>query len=114
MKFSFCLIAKNEAKTVIRLIRSLTPFLDAGGEIILLDTGSTDATVVAAQYAGVKVTEVGDTYNHTLYADLVNKINAKFCVNEPPIVKVGDTYFDFASARNHAASLPTNHMVSFV
>jgi len=48
-------IARNEEKTIGRLILSLKDFTDAGGEIVVLDTGSTDNTVELCRYLGVKV-----------------------------------------------------------
>ena len=44
MNFSIVLIAKNESKTLPRLIGSLSEFQKRGGNILLLDTGSTDDT----------------------------------------------------------------------
>lgn len=115
MKFSFCLIAKNEIRTLHKLMASLRPFLDAGGEVCLLDTGSTDATAETAKRLGCKVEEAGDHYLHTVSEDEARQINERFVVEgENPIVKAGDKYFDFASARNHAATMSANDMVSFV
>jgi glycosyltransferase involved in cell wall biosynthesis len=47
--FSVALIARNEEKTLPRLIESLSEFQRFGGEILLLDTGSTDNTVQVAK-----------------------------------------------------------------
>jgi len=115
MKFSFCLIAKNEAKVLPRLLKSLDEFKANGGEVCLLDTGSTDDTAQIARDWGCKVEEVGDKYTDTIPEELANAINRRFRDdNEQSIVRGGDEYFDFASARNHAASLASNDMVSFV
>lgn len=112
--FSICLIARNESKTLPRLINSLKEFQQRGGEICVLDTGSTDGTADIAKSLGCIVEEVGNKYLHTIDKELAEKINSKFLVdNEAPVVKEGETYFDFASARNHAASLASNNMVSF-
>lgn len=114
-KFSFVLIAKNEEKTLPRLWESLKAFQNNGGEVCLLDTGSTDDTAELARSYAWKVEEVGDKYLHTIEQSLADQINAKFLVdNEAIIVRNGDKYFDFASSRNHAASLASNDMVSFV
>ncbi len=115
MKFSFCLIAKNESKTLPRLMESLKAFQAAGGEVCLLDTGSTDGTADLARSLGCKVEEVGDKYLHYLTVEEIFNINKKFLVDgEEPIVKNEDIYFDFASARNQAAAMASNEMVSFV
>ncbi len=113
MNFSVALIAKNEEKTLPRLLDSLKEFQKLGGEILLLDTGSTDNTVEVAKAAGVKVTEVGDKFVQTLEEPMVGVINNKFVAEgEEPIVKVGDRIFDYSAARNYIASLASNDMVS--
>lgn len=110
--FTVALIARNERKTLPRLLDSLSEFQSRGGEIILLDTGSTDDTAEYARSRGVKVTEVGKKYLYELGESAIKEINDKFiCTDEEPIVKVGDTLFDFSKARNHIAELATNDMI---
>ncbi len=114
-KFSFCLIARNEEKTLPKLLKSLEEFKANGGEVCLVDTGSTDNTVQIAKDWGCKVEEVGQLYNHIIDLQEATLINEKFIdPSENLIVSPSDKYFDFASARNHAASLASNDMVSFV
>lgn len=113
LNFTVALIARNEEKTLPRLLDSLKEFQERGGEIVLLDTGSTDNTASYARSRGVKVTEVGDTYRRTIDVDMARAINARFIRNdEGDIVKEGDTLFDFAAARNYAASLASNDMIA--
>jgi glycosyltransferase involved in cell wall biosynthesis len=52
MKISACVIAKNEEKTLPRCLESVK---DIVSEMIVVDTGSTDRTVEAAQSCGAKV-----------------------------------------------------------
>jgi hypothetical protein len=52
MSVSFCLIARNEEKNLERVLSSIKPVAD---EIILTDTGSTDATIQIAQKFGAKI-----------------------------------------------------------
>lgn len=111
--FSIVLIARNEEQTLPRLLSSLEEFKGRGGEVCLLDTGSTDKTVQIARDWGCGVEEVGEKYLHTVDKELADKINTRFLVDEPDIVKEGDKYFDFSGARNHAASLASNDWVSF-
>jgi len=112
VNFSCCLIAKNEERTLPRLVESLKEFKNRGGEIILVDTGSVDNTVKLARDLGCKVTEVGDKFITTIDKDLAEKINKRFIVKgEEPIVKEGDRLFDFASARNYSVSLASNDMI---
>jgi len=113
MRFSVVLIARNEAKTLPRLLSSLKDFSEKGGEIILVDTGSTDDTANVARAFGCKVEEVGDRFKQVLTNEHVDKINNHFVVeDEETILKYGDSLFDFASARNYAASLASNDMVA--
>jgi glycosyltransferase involved in cell wall biosynthesis len=52
MSISFCLIARNEQNNIERVLRSIRPVAD---EIILTDTGSTDATIRLARQFGPKI-----------------------------------------------------------
>lgn len=110
--FSIVCISKNEANTIPKLTASLKDFIDREGELILLDTGSTDGTAEVARKLGWNVTEVGEKFITTIDAKLARKINERFIVDgEEPIVKDGSRLFDFASARNYATSLASNDMI---
>lgn len=105
LNFTVALIARNEEKTLPRLIVSLAEFKERGGEILLLDTGSTDKTVSLALELGCRVTEVGEKFIVTIDKETADKINEKFVVGkDAPIVKEGDRMFDYASARNYIAT----------
>lgn len=111
--FSICLIARNESKTLPRLINSLKEFQERGGEILLLDTGSTDTTIQVAESYGLKVHAVGDKFITYFDKKLADKINNIFVINnEIPIVKEGDKNFDFAAARNYIAQFASNDMIA--
>ena len=110
MNFSVVCLAKNEEKTLPRLVNSLKEFQEEGGEICILDTGSTDNTVRLATELGCKVTEVGDRFVKTITN--ADEINKRFIDREEPIIKNGDKMFDFGSARNFAATLASNDMVA--
>lgn len=113
INFTVALIARNEEKTLPRLLDSLKEFHERGGEILLLDTGSTDKTAEYARSRGVKVTEVGTKYLKTIDKSQADTINTLFVkAGEPEVVKENDTLFDFSSARNHIASLASNDMVA--
>ena len=112
-KFSLALIAKNEALTLPRMVASLKEFQERGGEIWVLDTGSTDNTIEVAKNLGCKVEAVGDKFKINIDEELADKINSKFIVDdEKPVVIAGDSLFDFASARNYIASFTKNDMVA--
>ena len=110
--FSVTVIAKNEAVSLPNLLKSLEEFKQEGGEFILVDTGSTDDTVKIARDWGAKVIEVGAKFIHAIDEETAQKINEKFVVREEePIVKAGDSYFDFGEARDFAMMQATNDWV---
>lgn len=112
-KFTVALIAKNEEKTLPRLLGSLASFKERGGEVILVDTGSTDNTVEVAKRLGCQVTEVGERFIRTINEKEARYINEDYTdVDEADIVVAGDILFDYSSARNFAASLASNDMVA--
>lgn len=111
--FSVALIARNEALTLPRMIGSLKEFQSRGGEIWVLDTGSTDNTIEVAKSLGCKVEVVGDRFRIKIDQELADKINTKFVVEgETPVVNAGESLFDFASARNYIADFPENDMIA--
>jgi len=102
--FSICLIAKNEEHSLPHLFSSLEEFKKRGGKTYLLDTNSTDETVKVAKEFGCITEEVGDKFIKVI--DNADKINKRFIVKgEKPVLKNGDRLFDFASARNYAATM---------
>lgn len=113
LNFSVVLIARNESETLPRLIKSLADFKQRGGEIVLVDTGSTDGTPDIARTLGCNVTEVGDRFRVTIDEATAKKINETFLRgNEPQLVTAGDTLFDYSTARNFAASLASNDVIA--
>jgi len=111
MNFSIVLIARNEEKSLPKLFSSLVEFKNQGGEICVLDTGSTDNTAQVARDFGCKVEEVGTKFIRTI--DNADEINNRFIVDgEEPLFKNGDKLFDFAAARNYAATMSSNDMVA--
>lgn len=110
--FSCVLISKNEKNTLHKCDQSLKEFKSRGGEVVLVDTGSTDGTPELARSFGWKVEEVGEKFIKVIDEELANKINERFIVDgEEPIVKAGNRLFDFASARNYVTSLASNDMI---
>ena len=77
-KFSIVFIARNEAKTLPNAIKSLKEFMDRGGDVNLVDTGSTDGTPDLARSLGCRVKEVGDIFRHTIDEETAKAINEKF------------------------------------
>lgn len=104
--FTIALIGRNEGLTIPRLVASLGEFKNRGGEILLLDTGSTDNTVEVAKSLGCVVVSVGDQFQIRIDKDKAEEINKKFVVeNETPVILMGNTLFDFASSRNFIANI---------
>jgi glycosyltransferase involved in cell wall biosynthesis len=113
MNFSIVLICRNESRTIPRLLASLKEFQQRGGKVILVDTGSTDDSASIARNLGVEVHEVGERFLFTIDKDLAKEINGRFIFGEEqPLVKEGDRLFDYAKARNFAASLSPTDMVA--
>lgn len=109
--FSVVLIARNEEEKLPHLLSSLTEFKARGGEVLLLDTGSTDKTAQVARDWGCRVEEVGDKFLRVI--DNADEINKHFIVEgEAPVVKNGDKLFDFAGARNYIADFATTKMIA--
>lgn len=112
-KFSIALIARNEEKTLPRLLGSLASFKERGGEIILVDTGSTDNTAEVARDAGCIVHEVGNKFRRVIDDKLADRINMELLAGgDKNIVAPGDSLFDYSAARNYASSLASNDMIA--
>ena len=113
--WSVVVIARNESKTLPRLLESLDKFdfKKRGGAVVVLDTGSTDSTAEIARDWGAIVEEVGPKFMIKIDKETADAVNAKFVVGEEaPILKEGESLFNFAAARNYAASLSPTNVVS--
>ncbi len=110
--FSVVVIARNEAATLPALFASLQEFLSAGGELVVVDTGSDDDTVRVAREAGARVEEIGARFQSVLTAEQAARIEATFSRNgEGPLVEAGQRLFDFGRARELAGELASNEFV---
>ena len=110
--YSIVLICKNSANTLQRMFDSIKNHTDRGGEVIVVSTNSSDATMEIALKNGAIAEEVGERFITVIDEELAQKINEKFVVEEDePIVKAGAKLFDFARARNYSASLASNDTV---
>ncbi len=67
MKISACIITKNGGASLVRCIKSIKPFVD---EIVVVDTGSEDATKFIANKLGARVIDY--PYNSFTYKDAKN------------------------------------------
>lgn len=113
--FSISVVARNEAKTLPkRLAPSLQEFLAAGGDAVLVDTGSTDGTADLARSLGFRVHEVGGKFRVPIgpLAGAINDLMVRG--GDTPVVQPTDTFFDFAAARNYTDGLAKNDFVMVV
>lgn len=88
---------------------SLKEFLERGGDICVLDTGSTDDTVKIAKELGCRVFE--ENFSRIVTKEEAEAINAKIDPSEKPVIKEGDSVFNFAAARNRVTELAENDWV---
>lgn len=110
-RFAVAIVARNEARTLPTLLASLQPFLAQGGEVHLLDTGSDDGTASVAAEGGCRVTTVGSRFDMRLTAHDEARINGLLVGEEQAGTTAGQRVFDFAAARQMAASLPTTDVI---
>ena len=111
--WSFVLIARNEAKTLPRLMASLREFTERGGKTVIVDTGSTDGTPEVARSLGCVVYEEGNRFMLQITPEKCREINSRFIVaGDSDVMPAGGTQlFNFGAARNYAASKsPTDHV----
>src|SRR5512143_612352 len=111
-RFSIVVLARNEARTLPRLFASLRPFRERGGDLLLVDTGSSDGTVSVARHEGCRVVAAGDRFSANLSACEAAEIERRFAhAGEGPLVRAGEPTFYFADARNFAGDLARHEFV---
>jgi glycosyltransferase involved in cell wall biosynthesis len=111
--FSIVILARDEAGSLPRLLLDLAPFRDRGGEVLVLDSGSTDYTVPVAREHGCRVEMVEDRFDSTLTRAQAAEIEKRFskAPNESPLVAQGQRLFNFGDARQYAGELASRHFV---
>jgi glycosyltransferase involved in cell wall biosynthesis len=110
--FSVVVIGKNEEKTLPKLIRALAEFKRRRGDMVFVDTGSTDKTAEIAEKGGFTVNSVGNRFQFKLDKVKATVVNKAFVVEgEDPIVEVGQVFFNYSAARNYAMSLAKNDFI---
>ena len=112
--FTVCCIVRNGARTLPRLFESLDEFRRRDGEIVVMDTGSRDQSVMVARSFGADVTAAGERFMRTLTTEEAKAINERFVVdNEAPVVQPGSRLFNFSAARNACAALAKTDWVTW-
>ncbi len=114
--FSIGLIVKNEEKTLPKLYENIKDFINAGGEVVLLDTGSTDNTIEIAKSYGFKTYSAQRSFMETLSAKSI-KMLKKLHIDEEELersnilFKDDTTYFHFGRARNELHKYVSNDIL---
>lgn len=104
--FAVVTMTKNERQNIVHQIESLKEFLDAGGEYVVYDTGSTDGTIEYLRERGFRVIEAGEIHHKTISPEECARMNE--FIGCRGFIAAGEKYFDFAEAKNAAASYPTS------
>ncbi len=105
-RFSIVVLARNEARTLPRLLSDLAAFVESGGELLVVDTGSSDETISIARAHGCRVEEVGPRFDTVLDGSAAAEIERRIAApTEGPLVGAGQRMFHFGEARNHAGQL---------
>jgi len=112
--FSIVIIARNEAERIGRTLTApgVRAHLQAGGDVLVADTGSEDNTCGVAESYGARTVKLGTVHAQIVDQRMAKKLNRTFVVPpDPKIVKPGDRYFNFAAARNDAHAYAKHDMV---
>lgn len=112
-KFTMCIIAKNESLSLVNLLTSLTEFRQRFGEIIVLDTGSTDDTAHVAESMGASVVKAAQgQFTITVQKETAKTINTAFIApGDLPTILTGTKVFNYGAARNYVAKFTKNDMI---
>lgn len=117
--WSVSVICKNEEQSILSMINSLKEYISLGGEIVVVDTGSTDKTISVLESVGFKkddnsqlrYEEVGDLFTFDIDSSL-DKINDRFVSSGDNLFEPsGKKVFNFGAARRYAGSKCSNDWV---
>lgn len=121
--FSISVICKNEENSIPNLHASLKEYIELGGEIVIIDTGSTDKTIEVIQRLGyvcsgkfsdkLRYQEVGSKFIIDLGSE-IDIINKEFIISPNEKFTPENTklkVFDFCAARKYAGSCCKNKWV---
>ena len=110
-RFSIVVLTRDEAWALPRLLWTSRDFIERGGEVLVLDTGSTDATIAIAQKPRLPRGAVHDQFDAVLDTAQAAEIERRFAKGEEgPLVTAGQRLFHFGDARQHAGLLAANRL----
>ncbi len=112
LNFSVAVLVRDEGSSLPRLLRGLGPFLERDGEVLVVDTGSTDDTVAVARSHGCRVEQVNGRFDQILDPSRAAEICGRFARDgEGPLVTAGQRLFHFGDARQHAGQIASSGFV---
>jgi hypothetical protein len=116
---SIVLIARNEERTLPRLLHQLRTFTRAGGDVVVVDTGSTDRTRELASMMGARVFRPGSDSGPDIDRPFDESVRVKTIREalsrwDPDgeatrLVLEQPRFFHFARARNYAHDQARHH-----
>lgn len=110
--FSVGLIVRDEALSLPRLFSSLQELKRRGGEVVVLDTGSKDATVEMARSWGCRVFERPGFFDSRLTTAQAREIRRRFERDRMGrLVRSGQPLFHFGEARQALNDLASHDYV---
>lgn len=124
--WSTSIICKNEEDSFPKLLDSLKEYIERGGEIVVVDTGSTDKSLDVLKSRGfvfakddpaakLRYEEVGEKFIFFVNDEMVKAIHDKFLVEgDEPFATAGKKIFNFGAARKYAGSLCSEKYVMSV
>lgn len=108
MKFSIGIIVKNESQNLDHLAIDLKDFINNNGDVVILDTGSTDDTIEKGKKLGFRVECCKKSFLTTISSKNLSKID-KYCKFDKN--SINKTYFNFSKARNELHYYVKNNMI---
>jgi glycosyltransferase involved in cell wall biosynthesis len=114
--FTVGLIVKNEEKTLPYLQASLREFMEAGGEVVILDTGSTDETVHVARSLGIKAFVANKVFQENLSQSNIKNIRKRHIEEDDlekakTMIRSEVRFFNFGAARNELHKYVSNKIL---
>nr|QBK90617.1 MAG: glycosyl transferase family 2 [Pithovirus LCPAC104] len=113
VNFSIALIVKNEESNLNFMVNSCGDFIKDGGEIIMIDTGSTDNTIQEGKKLGCKVYKSEENFITEIDSKVKKHFRKKIFDLADEIIETEEeiSSFNFAKARNYIKKFVKNDMI---